>query len=269
MVDSPSQAPRTSNPVTGLVGGIRLLVTGAGLVLRRARLFGLGLIPPLITSLLFLVLFVSASWLSQRIAVWATPFADGWAGAEALRALVALLVVVLSGVLLVLLFTATTLALGAPLYDRISEEVDAHVGAFDRHPDQRRIRALWTTLKHLATVVAITVPVGLGFLLIGLIPVVGGALAAVGSALFGGWMIALEMVGSPADRRGIRTLGQRHQMLRRDSWLAFGFGVPAFLALSVPALALLVFPIATAGGTLLTRRLVAGSRGHIRGPANG
>ena len=83
-----------SNPIGGLARGIGLLITGAGLVLRRARLFGLGLIPPLITGLVFIGLFVSASWVSQRVAVWVTPFADGWAGAEALRGLVALLVVV-------------------------------------------------------------------------------------------------------------------------------------------------------------------------------
>ena len=71
--------------MSALLSGLGLLVTGTGLVLRRARLFGLGLIPPLITSVLFVVLFVTASWLSQRIAVWLTPFAEGWAGVETLR----------------------------------------------------------------------------------------------------------------------------------------------------------------------------------------
>ncbi|MFT3860359.1 EI24 domain-containing protein [Micropruina sp.] len=253
-----SAPPRPlSNPVSGLLRGIGFLITGAGLVLRRARLFGLGLVPPLITSLVFIVLFVCASWVSQQVAVWATPFAEGWSGAEALRALVALLVVVTSGLLLVLLFTVTTLALGAPLYDRISEEIDAHAGAFVRQPDETLLRAVWSTLKHLAKVAAITIPVALLMLLVGLIPGVGSLLAGVGSAVFGGWMITLEMVGSAAGRRGIRTLGQRHRLLRNDPWLALGFGVPTFLLLSMPALALLLFPIATAAGTLLTRKLVA------------
>ncbi len=243
--------------MSALLSGLGLLVTGTGLVLRRARLFGLGLIPPLITSVLFVVLFVTASWLSQRIAVWLTPFAEGWAGVETLRTVVEVQVVAISGLLLVLLFTATTLALGAPLYDRISEEIDAHAGSYAAAPDEGVLRALWSTLLHLVKVVAITLPVGAAFLLIGLIPVVGGVLTAVGSALFGGWMITLELIGSPAGRRGIRTLGQRHQLLRRNPWLVLGFGVPTFLLLSVPVLSLLVFPIATAAGTLLTRRLVA------------
>ncbi len=243
--------------MSALLSGLGLLVTGTGLVLRRARLFGLGMIPPLITSVLFVVLFVTASWLSQRIAVWLTPFAEGWSGVETLRTVVTILVVAISGLLLVLLFTATTLALGAPLYDRISEEIDAHAGSYAAAPDEGVLRALWSTLLHLVKVVAITLPVGAAFLLIGLIPVVGGVLTAVGSALFGGWMITLELIGSPAGRRGIRTLGQRHQLLRRNPWLVLGFGVPTFLLLSVPVLSLLVFPIATAAGTLLTRRLVA------------
>ncbi len=253
----PTSVRARSNPLSGLIRGIGLLITGAGLVFRRARLFGLGLIPPLITSLLFLALFVAATWLSQRFAVWATPFAEGWAGAEALRGLVALLVIVTSGLLLVLLFTATTLALGAPLYDRISEQIDAVSGSFVRAPEERLLSSIWSTIKHLAKVAAITIPVGIALLLLGLIPVIGGVLTAVGSALFGGWMITLEMIGSAAGRRGLRTFGERHQLLRRDPWLVLGFGVPAFLLLSVPALALLVFPIATAGGTLLTRKLVA------------
>lgn len=246
-----------SNLIAGLVRGIGLLITGAGLVFRRARLFGLGLIPPLITSLLFLGLFVTATWASQKLAVWFTPFAEGWAGAEALRGLVALLVIVTSGLLLVLLFTATTLALGAPLYDKISEEIDAVAGDFVRVPDEKPLAAIWTTVKHLAKVAAITIPVGVGLLALGLIPGVGGVLTAIGSAVFGGWMIALEMIGSAAGRRGVRTFSERHQLLRRDPWLVLGFGVPAFLLLSVPVLALLVFPVATAGGTLLTRKLAA------------
>lgn len=252
---SSSQARTRSKPITGLLGGIGLLITGAGLVLRRARLFGLGLIPPLITSVLFVALFVCAAWLAQRVAIWATPFAEGWAGVEALRGLVTLLVVAVSGLLLVLLFTATTLALGAPLYDRISEQVDAHAGSYGRQPDESPLRAVLTTLAHLLRLAAITVPVGLGFLVLGLLPVLGAPLAAVGSALFGGWMIALEMTGSPAGRRGLRTMRERVELLRRDPWLALGFGVPTFLLLSVPGLALLLFPIATAAGTLLTRKL--------------
>ncbi len=239
------------------MSGLGLLVTGAGLVLRRARLFGLGLIPPLITTVLFLVLFATASFLSQRIAVWLTPFAEGWPGVATLRAFLAILVVALSGVLLVLLFTATTLALGAPLYDRISEEIDAHAGSYASASGEGLLQALWSTLVHLVKVVAISLPFGALMLLVGLIPGVGGFFAAIGSALFGGWMIALEMTGSAAGRRGLRGLAERHRLLCRDPWPVLGFGVPTFLLLSVPLLSLLVFPIATAAGTLLTRRLAA------------
>ncbi|MFT3971050.1 MAG: EI24 domain-containing protein [Micropruina sp.] len=246
-----------TKPIAGLISGLGLLVTGAGLVLRRARLFGLGLIPPLITTVLFLVLFATASFLSQRIAVWLTPFAEGWTGVETLRAFVAVLVVALSGVLLVLLFTVTTLALGAPLYDRISEEIDAHAGSYPSAPAERPLQAIWSTLVHLVKVILISLPVGALMLLVGLIPGVGGFLAATGSALFGGWMITLEMTGSAAGRRGLRGMAERHRLLCRDPWPVLGFGVPAFLLLSVPVVALLVFPIATAAGTLLTRRLVA------------
>ena len=60
-----SQARPRPNPVSSVVRGFGLLITGAGLVLRRARLFGLGLVPPLITSLLFLALFRSEEHTSE------------------------------------------------------------------------------------------------------------------------------------------------------------------------------------------------------------
>ena len=254
---NPSTARAATSPVTGLFAGLGLLVTGAGLVLRRPRLFGLGLIPPLITSVLFVILFVTSTWLSARTAVWLTPFAEGWSGVGALRAAVSVLVVAISGVLLVLVFTVTTLALGAPLYDRISEQIDAHAGSYAAAPQEGPLRALWSTITQVVKVVAISLPFGALMLLVGLIPGVGGFFAAVGSALFGGWMIALEMTGSAAGRRGLRGLAERHRLLCRDPWPVLGFGVPTFLLLSVPLLSLLVFPIATAAGTLLTRRLAA------------
>lgn len=61
------------NPVAGLARGIGLLFSGAAQVLRQPRLFGLGLIPPLITTLLFVTLFFTAAWLAPGLAVLITP----------------------------------------------------------------------------------------------------------------------------------------------------------------------------------------------------
>jgi len=228
--------------------GFGQLLRGAGMVLRDGKRFVLGLVPPLLVGTVFIVLFGVLVWQSQGIAASLT-------STPGFQALLAVALVLASGLLMVLLFSATTLAVGAPLYDLISEDVDRAEGWLGGE-SQPPAEAVADAVRRLVTVIAVSVPVGLGLLLVGLVPVVGSVAAAVGSALFGGWMIAMEMVGAAADRRGIHTFRARHRLLMRNRWLAWGFGVPTFLALSVPLLAILVFPIATAGGTLLARRLL-------------
>lgn len=237
---------RSSTPVD-MLRGFGLLLQGAGMVLRNGRRFRLGLVPPLLVGVAFTVLFGLVAWQAPGLAARVTDVAG-------LQSLLAAAVVVASALLMVVLFTATTLAVGAPVYDAISEDVDRAEG-WPGGQSQSPAEAVGDAVRRLGSVVAVSVPVGLGLLLVGLIPVVGGPLAAVGSALYGGWMVALEMIGAPADRRGIRTLGARHRLLSRNRCLAWGFGVPTFFALSVPILAVAVFPMAAAGGTLLARRL--------------
>lgn len=244
-----------AQPAGELLRGFGLLGRGAALTLRRPHLLGLGLIPPLLTSVVFITLVVMVAWQAPALAVGLTPFAEDWPAAEAVRSLVAAALVLVVGLLLVLLFTATTLALGAPLYDRISAWVDGAEGDFVRAAEVPGWRSVLDTVRRLLSVVGVSVPVGLGLLLLGLIPGVGAPLAAVVSALFGGWMVALELIGGPAERRGLRSLGEHQALLRRRPWLSLGFGVPVFVLMSIPLVSLVVFPIASAGGTLLARRL--------------
>ena len=48
--------------------------------------------------------------------------------------------------------------------------------------------------------------------------------------------------------------------------LVLGFGIPAFLLLAIPFLAIVVFPAATAGGTILARRLVSPGQSQAQAP---
>ncbi|MFZ1411351.1 MAG: EI24 domain-containing protein [Micropruina sp.] len=246
-------APHPAIP--GLLDGALLLWAGGRMMLRRRQLLGLGLIPPLITSVVFVTLFAVLVWQSQAIAVSVTPFAEGWPAAEGVRLLLAGSLILAGGVLLVLSFTSVTLTIGAPLFDKISETVDADLGTYDRAPDVHPGRAVLTALRQALTVLAITVPVSVVLVVVGLVPLLGGLVAAVGSTLFGAWIIALDMTAGAADRRGLRTLKARQQLLLRHRWLALGFGIPTFWMLSIPGVALFMFPIAVAGGTLLVRRL--------------
>jgi CysZ protein len=45
--------------------------------------------------------------------------------------------------------------------------------------------------------------------------------------------------------------------MQRRRWRVLGFSVPCFLLLAIPFVAVVVFPVATAGGVFLTRELLA------------
>ena len=98
------------------------------------------------------------------------------------------------------------------------------------------------------------VVVGIPLFVFGLIPVVGETVVPVLTAVFGGWVLALELTGVPFERRGLR-LVQRRQVLRRQRPLALGFGVATFVCFLIPLGAVLVMPAAVAGATLMTRRV--------------
>lgn len=238
--------------------GAGLLARGLGLLVRRPRLFALGALPPAIASVLFItVVIVLASHLTV-IADWLTPFADSWSAglAELVRVLVGLGVLAGSILVMVLTFTTVTLALGSPLYDLISESVDAELPAAPPSLDEPLRTGLARALRQSAALIAVSAVGAVALLALGVVPVVGSIVAAVGSATFGGWMLCIELVGSALERRRVLTIGGRRRLLRGRRARVLGLGVPTFLLLSIPFVGIVVFPAATAAGTLLARQLL-------------
>lgn len=243
------------DPVREVVGGLSLLARAAAMLLRRPRLFWLGALPPLVTSVVFVVLLVLLLAELPVLTTALTPFASGWSPgvAATTRVVVGVLLVGGAALLMVLVFTTLTLALGSPVYDAISEAVDAAFPGVPTAPEEPLRAAVARTVRQSVGLVAVS---ALVFFAVGFVPVVGQVVAAVGGALFGGWMLAVELVGSPLERRGVRTVRGRRDALARRRWRSLGLGVPCFLLLSVPFVAVVVFPVATAAGTLLARQLL-------------
>lgn len=247
-----------ANPVSDLFTGISLLPRGLNLLARRPKLLGRGLLPPILTSLLLLGALIALAVNSGRLADWLTPFADDWTNPEALRAVVAALLVVCGVLLLVLTFSALTLALGGPIYDTIAEALERDLGDLPPEQRQRFVASAGRAVLQTVALLVLSVLLAVGVFLIGLIPVVGTVVAAVLGACLGGWLVALDMVGTVFERRGMFRLGQRNARLRGRPLLTLGFCVPTFVLLSVPLLAIAVFPVAKAGATLLAREVLAG-----------
>lgn len=240
------------------VGGLGLVARAAAFLLRRPRLFWLGAVPPAITSVLFVVLLAVLVGNLTPLATALTPFADTWSAGVALttRIVVGTLLVGGTVLLMVLVFTTLTLALGSPVYDAISEAVDRTLPGAPDAVDEPVRTGVVRSLRQSVALVLVAAAGALVFVGVGFVPVAGQVAAAVGGALFGGWMLVVELVGSPLERRGVLTLRGRREVLRRRRWRSLGLGVPLFLLLSIPFVAVVVFPVATAAGTLLARQLL-------------
>jgi CysZ protein len=250
-----------ANPVSEAGSGLALLIRGFGLVIRRPRNFLLGAIPPAITSVVFvlvlIVLIAEAGPITQAL----TPFARGWSEgvADAVRIAVGVALVGALVLLMVITFTAVTLAVGAPIYDKISEYVERELGAAPTY-DEPLVRGVGRAIRQSLALIAVSATGALPLFLAGFIPVIGQTVVPVIAAMFGGWLLAIELLGGAFERRGLLAIRERRAAMRRRRLHVLGFAAPTFALLAVPFLAIVVFPAATAGGTLLARELLGVDR---------
>jgi CysZ protein len=237
--------------------GLRLLGRGFAMYGRNPRLLLLGLVPAVIafalfgTAWTFLVLYI------DDLSAAVTWFADDWS--EAWRSVIRFGagagILVLAAFVSALTFTALTLLIGDPFYEIISEKIEDELGGTPGATNLPWYRTLWPNLADSIRLIALGIAIAVPLFLLGFVPIVGQTVVPVLDAVVGGWLIAVELTGIPFNRRGLR-LGDRRKLLRARRAMALGFGVPVFLVLLLPVVAIVVVPAAVTGGTLLTRRLL-------------
>ena len=231
---------------------------GIGLCLRSPRLLGLGILPALIAGLLYaaaltaLILFVDDL---SRAVTW---FADDWSTLwrDLIRVFAGLALVGVGGLLSVLTFTAVTLLIGDPFYEKISGLVERRFGGVTDEVEVVWWRSLGRSLVDSLRLIGLSILFGIPLLLLGLIPVVGQTVVPVLGGAVGGWVLAVELTGVPFQRRGKR-LSDRRVALRGNRAMALGFGVAVFASFLIPLGAVLLMPAAVVGGTLLSRRVLS------------
>jgi len=217
----------------------------------------LGVLPALVVFVALLFLLLALAQFAPTVATWLTPFPGTW-GQETRTLLRAALVValVVGGVALSLvLYTALTLALGAPIYDRISRAVEDAHGGIAAEVRRRVLPQVVEAIANALRVIVTAAGLGLAVAVIGLVPVVGTVAAAVIAAVGAGRIIAGELIATPCDARGL-TVGERRLLLRRHRSRALGFGLSCYLVFLIPGGAVLLTPAAVAGATLLARDLL-------------
>lgn len=229
------------------LSGAALLARGFGMVVSRRRLFLLGALPPLITSVIFLALLITMISNLDRI----IPGYADW-----IRVLIGIGAIGGSILIMVLVFTAVTLAIGSPAYEKIAELVEAELGDDPEEIEEPVVRSIRRSIRQSIGLVLVSLAGAIIFALLGLVPVIGQTVIPVLSTIFGAWMLCIELISTPFQRRGLRTIAQRRQAMRQRRAHTLGFAVPTFLLLAIPFISVLVFPAAAAGGTLLARDLL-------------
>ncbi|SDD98986.1 EI24 domain-containing protein [Actinokineospora iranica] len=238
--------------------GFGLLLRGFRLVLGDRGLLARGALPALVTSVVLFAALTTLALTADDLVTWATPFADDWSPTwqNLLRIAVGVSVVVGAVAVSLVLFTALTLIIGGPFYESIAEEVEDKV--LGGVPQARQVgwgRAAWIGLRDAVALVLIAVAWAIPLFLAGFIPVAGQTVVPVLAVCVGAWLLAIEMTAIPFVRRG-KGIGERRRTLRRNRSMTLGFAIPVYLLCLIPLAALVVFPAAMAGGTLLAHRLI-------------
>ncbi|MCT4352844.1 EI24 domain-containing protein [Streptomyces sp. Je 1-79] len=236
--------------------GFGYLVQGQKWVGRHGRWFGFGLLPGLVTLLLYVGAIIGLGYGADDLTAWATPFADDWTSPwqGILRGFLTGLVFAFGFFLAVITFTAVTLLVGQPFYESLSEQVDRTEGGEVPESGLPLWRELWISARDSLRVVLRVALYGILLFACGFIPVVGQTVVPVVGFCVSGFFLAEELTAVALQRRGVE-LKERLGMLRGRRMLTLGFGVPLTLSFLVPFVAVFLMPGAVAGATLMVRDL--------------
>ncbi|MFH8249586.1 EI24 domain-containing protein [Microbacterium sp. B2969] len=234
--------------------GVGFLLRGFTWWRRRPGAMLLGLVPAAIVGLFFVAALTALGFALPGLTSGATPFADGWVpfwrdflrfGVGAALFGGALFVAIVS-------FTALTLVVGDPFYERISRTVERDLGGPVPDVDY----PFWRSVVDGLSLIGRGILVALLAALLGFIPVVGGFVGAATGVVLTGWLLADELTSRALTARGL-TRAQRRALVRGRRTRALGFGVATQLFFLIPLGAIVVMPAAVAGSTELARSLLA------------
>ncbi|GHF94053.1 EI24 domain-containing protein [Streptomyces zaomyceticus] len=245
--------------------GFKYLVQGQKWVGLHGRWFGFGLLPGLVTLVLYTGALVGLGYGADDLVSWVTPFADDWTSPwlGIFRGTLTALVFAFGLFLAVITFTAVTLLVGQPFYESLSEEVDRSLGGEVPESGLPLWRELWISARDSLRVLLRVAFYGILLFACGFIPVIGQTVVPVIGFCVSGFFLAEELTAVAFQRRGVE-LKERLTLLRGRRMAVLGFGVPLTLAFLVPFVAVFLMPGAVAGATLMARDLRGETAGDDR-----
>ncbi|MFJ5259525.1 EI24 domain-containing protein [Streptomyces sp. NPDC088387] len=242
-----------------LGAGFGYLIKGQRWMTRHGRAYGFGLLPGLVTLVLYAAALVGLALWGEDFVTWATPFADDWSSpwAGLFRGFLTAVLFALGLLLAVLTFTAVTLLVGQPFYENLSEQVDRDVSPDGTAPESGLPlwRELWISARDSLRVLVRAAVWGVLLFGLGFLPFVGQTVVPVIGFFVTGFFLTEELTSVALQRRGV-VLRDRLAMLRLRKRLVWGFGAPLALSFVIPFVAVFLMPGAVAGATLMARDLL-------------
>jgi CysZ protein len=235
--------------------GLGFLAKGFRIVLGTPRLLARGALPALISLLLLIGGLVALVVWIDDITAWVTPFADDWSQwwRGLIRIAAGISVVGAAIAVGMLLFTGLTIAIGAPFYESIAEEVEDQLGGVPEAEQAGWARSAAAGIGDSLRLVLFSLLVAIPLFFAGFIPVLGQTVVPILAICVSAWLLGMELTGIPFSRRGM-DLKARRRVLRKRRSMVLGLALPAYLLFLVPFAVLIVMPAAMAGGTLLAHR---------------
>ncbi|AOT58723.1 EI24 domain-containing protein [Streptomyces fradiae] len=245
--------------------GFGFLLQGQRWVGRHGRWFGFGLLPGLVTLVLYAGALFGLAWGADDLTAWATPFADDWSSPwlGLFRGFLTALVFALGLFLAVITFTAVTLLVGQPFYESLSEAVDRSEGGRVPESGLPFWRELWISARDSLRIIVRVACYGVLLFALGFVPVIGQTVVPVLGFCVSGYFLTEELTAVALQRRRL-DLRDRLRLLRGRRMMVLGFGVPLTLAYLVPFVAVFLMPGAVAGATLMARELAPDTEGEPR-----
>ncbi|XVV34865.1 EI24 domain-containing protein [Streptomyces sp. CA-100214] len=242
-----------------LGAGFGHLLKGQRWVARHGKSYGFGLVPGLITMVLYAAALVALAMWGTDFVAWTTPFADDWSSPwlGLFRGFLTVVLFALALLLAVLTFTAVTLLIGQPFYEALSERVDRDVSPDGTAPesDLPLWREVWLSGRDSLRILVRAALWGVLLFALGFIPFVGQTVVPVIGLFVTGFFLTEELTSVALQRRGVE-LRERLALLRSRKTLVWGFGTPLAVSFLVPFVAVFLMPGAVAGATLLARELL-------------
>ncbi|MER7573668.1 EI24 domain-containing protein [Streptomyces sp. NPDC126514] len=239
--------------------GFRYLLKGQRWVARHGKQYGFGLVPGLITLVLYAAALVCLVLWGDDLVAWSTPFADDWSNPwlGLFRGFLTGLLFALALLLTAITFTAVTLLIGQPFYENLSEKVDRDVSPDGTAPESGLPlwRELWISARDSLRIVVRALLWGVLLFAAGFVPVVGQTVVPVIGFVVTGFFLTEELTSVALQRRRVEAR-DRLRLLRSRKTLVWGFGTPLAVAFVVPFVAIFLMPGAVAGATLMARDLL-------------